>query len=267
MSKATTATIQKSSDLELLTQSLEKLTQQEAITQMRELHLQGGLNDFKLGGVLCVIYENKYWKGTAHANFKDFVTEELGVNYFKATYLIRIYRVMVECSISLEKVTSIGWSKMKELLEVIKPDNVDHWLKLASESTVVQLRAMVEASKASFAKGPADDEGESKPKSNVTSITFKVHEDQKDIIQSAIDTAKHIQETEFDNVALEAVCLSFLAAPAEAVVAEVDLAAEFRKLGPIEVLTLFDTIWPEYEVSLNKPMEEENTNTFSDEFN
>jgi hypothetical protein len=162
---------------------------------------------FKLGGVLSAIQDNDWWNEDA-PNFKSFIEDNFGLHYRKGMYLIKIYDGLVEAEIPWHKVSGLGWTKLKELADILTQENCDEWVAKAENMTTLNLQAAVKAYKA----GELSTDGTTDPDtSGVSTITFKVHPDQKETINEAVEQAMEDSDTEFKGVALEAICMNFLA--------------------------------------------------------
>jgi len=180
---------------------VENLTQSKAFSLVEELMQSGGLNEFRLGGVLAMIQDKSAQDGgeawlDGCQSFRDLVVDKFALHYRKAMYLISIYKNLVEKQIPWDSVKGLGWTKLKELAPVLTPKNVDTWVTKAEKLTVIQL---IEAIKKTLNKGS---DATNKDTSAVTTMTFKLHEDQKEAVREALDKAKDETKTEFDSVAL-----------------------------------------------------------------
>lgn len=205
---------------------------------------------FKLGGVLAVIQSNGWFMDKGFENFRSFVESECGMAYRKSMYLIQIYNGLVESGVKWEQVKHLGWTKLKELAGILTPDNVDEWVGLAENMTVLQLQEHIkEVSSGSSAKSEKESVDDAK---KTTTITFKVHADQKDTIKEALEKCKHETGTEADSVAIEHICLDFLGG--ESKLAKVPTLKELMSgKSPEEVLEAFGEVFPDVELSATLP--------------
>jgi len=184
--------------------TVENLKEKEARELVVSLCEGAEFTYFKLGGVLSVIQANKWY--APYASFKDYVESERGLNYRTARYWIAIYNGIVESGVPWAKVKHLGWTKLKEIVQVLTVDNVDQWVALAEKQTTLQLIETVKK-----AQNPDDDEGgEAK---TVTTKTFKLHDDQRETIEAALAKCRKVANTDVDTVALEYICLDYLAGP------------------------------------------------------
>jgi len=176
--------------------SVEKLTEQEAHKEVVQLveHIETGY--FRLGGILSLIQEKKWFEG--FDSFKDLVQDKFGLHYRKATYLIEIYRNLIEKQIPWSEVKGLSWTKLKEISKVLTPKNVTGWVKKANSMTVIQLMEAVKQS----AKAGAGSDAVNITTPEVSVMQFKVHGDQKKVIRTALDKVKKETKTDFDTVAL-----------------------------------------------------------------
>jgi polyhydroxyalkanoate synthesis regulator phasin len=195
--------------LTVVASEVESLTQKKAFELVDELVDSGGVNDFRLGGVLARIQSQseseggEEWLG-GHASFKELIDEKFGLQYRKAMYLIDIYTNLVEKQIPWDSVSDVGWTKLKDLSRVLTVKNVDTWVAKAKKLTVMQLQEVIK--KAENKGGDASE----KETSAVTTLTFKLHPDQKDSIREALDKAKSETHTAVDTVALHNICQAYL---------------------------------------------------------
>ncbi len=218
---------------------IENLTKKQAFKLVPELLESVDFSYFKLGGVLSVIQENNWWHGEAD-NFKKFIPEKFGLHWRKGYYLIKLYEELVEAGIPWDKVSGLGWTKLSKLAPILTVDNVDEWVEIAESTNSVTLKERVKS---------ATDNGSTSDSSDVTTMTFTVHADEKETIDNAVDQAMKDANTEFKAVALEAVCLNFLAGGNTNKSKPVSLKGTMEKYKPQQVLETFEAIWPEIEVS------------------
>lgn len=233
---------------DLITQTVlmvQSLTQEEALQMAIEMAQNVDYSYFKLGGVLSTIQHKGWWKGTAES-FNQFVENEYGFKYRKAAYLISIYAELVEADVAWNKVAKVGWSKLKEIASLLTKENVDEWVEKAMNMTLLQLQLHVAQYKAGTLK-----KSDTVPtKDTITSMAFKVHPDQKETIRAAVDKAKGEADTQYDAVALEAICLGYMAG--SAAVKPPSLKSMIQKSSPEEVLEVFELVYPEYNVTVAK---------------
>lgn len=195
---------------------------------------------FKLGGVLSTIQDNNWWEGESDT-FKSFIQDNFGLHYRKAMYLINIYDGLVEADIPWAKVSGLGWTKLKELADILTKDNVDEWVEKAQSMTTLNLQAAVKAYKA----GDLSTDGTTDPDSSgVSTITFKVHPDQKETIKQAVEQAMEEASTEFKGVALEAICMNYLSGGSTKKAPTPSLQSIMEKMDAIDVLEAFEVVFP-----------------------
>lgn len=181
----------------------------EALTKTKALNLAENLaedievNYFKLGGVLKLINENSWFEGD-FKGFDDFVYEKYGFQGRKARYLISIYDNLVTKMIPWEKVSGLGWTKLKDLAPILTPENVDEWVAKAEKLTVVELQGAIKALK------PEGEEKTEKTTDDVVLMKFKLKPDQAEAVTQALAKAKGELQTEYDTVALENICSGYL---------------------------------------------------------
>lgn len=209
---------------------------------------------FRLGGVLALIQTQNWCMDHGHETFRSYVESECGLQYRKAMYLIEIYNGLVESGVAWDKVRHLGWTKLKELARILSPENVDDWVAVAEQLTVLQLIDHIkEATKGENAANSPEVVGE---KSKTTTMTFKLHEDQKETVREALDKAKHESGTEFDSVALEAIALDFLGG--ESKLKSMPSLKELMEGKSVEeVLTVFEEVFPDVTLEATVPDSED----------
>jgi hypothetical protein len=206
-------------------------------------------NYFKAGGYLARIAEEGIWKAKGYESFKESVEQETGIHWRKAYYWMGIFDAIVESEIPYSKIAPISWTKMKEVASILTLENVDEWVaKIVGPPgmTVFQIQEAVKALKVGSLASSGEVPEET---SSITSISFKVHADQKETIEAAIAKAKGEAETDFAGVALDAICMNYLAggggkAPKPKILSDV-----LKGYEPEDVLDAFEVVWPDIDVT------------------
>lgn len=228
---------------------VENLKEEKAFKLVPQLLNNIDHDYFRLGGVLAVIQEQGWYMDKGHENFRAFVEAECGIQYRKAMYLIEIYNGLVESGVKWEQVKHLGWTKLKELAKHLTPENVSEWVGLAENMTVLQLQETIKQKTAGTAESPEKTETEAK---KTTTMTFKLHEDQKEIVKEALGKCKHESGTTVDSVALERICLDFLGGESK-LKAIPSLEEMMKGKSAEEVLTVFGSVFPEVEIQATLP--------------
>jgi len=265
----TPKTIQGSDVFVGVAKEVESLPKEKAFDLVSSLMEDVEANHFRLGGILAHIQsesskdDGEEWLNGAKS-FKEVVENQFGLHYRKAMYLVGIYKALIEKQIPWESVSTVGWTKLKELAPVLTPKNVDGWVKKAKAATVIQLIEMV---KSAMSKGKGSDaKDETKPA--ISTLTFKVHEDQKEAIREAIDKVKDETSTEFDSVGLFNLCQGYLGNSVTVNVDETEvdevkpkgkakkvdassMADVMKEMGPEKVLEIFGEVFPDVDVSVS----------------
>lgn len=220
-----------------LVHEIETLKQPQALGLVKELSEQTEVTFFRLGGVLSRIQANGWFQ--PYASFREFVEKEHGLHYRKATYWIGIYNDLAESGVPWSKVSHLGWTKLKEIAGVIKPDNVDEWVKIAEAQNTITL---IDTVKKHLSKGsPTQIEDQSSK--TVTTKTFKVHEGQKEVIEAALDKARKEVNTTVDTVALEHICGDFLSS--------ITLEQRLKTLGIEKAAAALEAAFPNATIEIS----------------
>lgn len=223
---------------------IENLTKLKALNLADKLSEDIDTNSFRLGGVLTVIFENGWFEG--YDSFGSFVANRFGFQERKARYLMEIYAHLIKKNIPWEKVQGLGWTKLKELARHLTLENVDEWVKKATDLSFVELVALLKAA-------PGAEGEPSKTTSDQTTLKFKLKNDQLETVQSALSKAKAETNTEFDNVALENICAGYLAGTvtAAAPAKPADLKEVMAAVGWESVLNAFGELFPKVDLTVN----------------
>lgn len=220
---------------------IESLGKTKALNLATKLIEEQGSNDFRLGGVFLKIQENAWFDG--FESFDAFVSQKYGFQSRKAYYLIDIYKHLTTKSIPWEKVSHIGWTKLRDLAPVLTLENLDQWVAKANACTVLELQAALKS-------GAAQSEDATSVNGTSDSVTFKLKlkKDQLDTVMNAIAKAKADIGTTFDAVGLETICTGYnagvVSAPAP------DLSKQMLELGWEAALTLYAKIFPGVDVAV-----------------
>ena len=156
---------------------------------------------FKIGGVIVVaqkLFDKANSKFKDYKNFREYVENVYGIRYSKAMRAAGIYRKLVQLGIPWAAFGGIGWTKVVMLLDVVTNDNVEQWVAKAKEMNNGSLKAHIEAEKQKHAP--------------VTTKIFKLHEDQKQLVEDGLAKMKEETGTESDAVALEYIVQNYMGA-------------------------------------------------------
>lgn len=231
---------------------VENLKEEKAFKMVPQLLDSSAQSDFKLGGVLSVIQHQGWYMDRGYENFRAYVESECGLNYRKAMYLIAIYNGLVESGVKWEQVKHLGWTKLKELASILTTENVADWVAKAEEMTVLQLQEYIKAQSAGTATADEPTAAKQAQAKKTTTMTFKLHEDQKATVKEALAKAKHETGTDVDTVALEHICLDFLGGQSK--LAKMPTLEEMMKgKSAEEVLSAFGEVFPDVEITATLP--------------
>lgn len=229
-----------------IVQDISKLSAEQAIDVVPLLLDGADENYFRLGGVLSLISAQKYYEKEGFKDFRTFVEQKFGIQYRKAMYWVHIYDKLIESNVPWNKVKTVGWTKLKDLAAILTIENVDEWVQRALNSTVLQLQeAIAKAKSGTLEKSgiePTED-----TKSATTTVTFKVHQDQKTIINEAIEKAMKEAETEYTGVALESICMNYLSGGN---VGLPPLAGTLSKYTPEDIVAAMEQAFPDVQITV-----------------
>jgi hypothetical protein len=229
---------------------IENLKEKEAKVMIATLLNQGGEGEFKVGGVLAKVMESGWY--APYSSFREFVENEHGLHYRKALNMIEIYNALIEAKVPWDKIKHLGWTKIQRMAKVLSEENAAQWIAVAEKQTVLQLEATVKNAKdqdEAKTTGSAAQDGEAVTKT-VTTMTFKVHEDQKATIEAALEKAKEAGNTTVSTVALEYVCMDYLGATKSA-----PLKDQLVKAGLEGAVEALSEAFPDANIKIEVPEE------------
>lgn len=219
---------------------VEKLTKTKALKEADALAENIEANYFRLGGVLALIKAQTWFDG--YESFSLYVFEKFGFKERKADYLIRIYDNLVTRQIPWEKVSVLGWTKLKDLAEILTTDNVDEWVDKASKLTVLELQAAIAA------KPVGDATGTTNASDGIEKMVFKFKSDQKTTVEAALNKAKAEGGTEHDTVAIEMICANFLSGGTLTNSSKPTMEVVLNTFGFEELLNAVSEKYPEFDI-------------------
>ena len=239
-----------------LAHDVETMDKEQAFSAIHPLLETVNSSYIRIGGVLAVIRDNEWWAGDGYASFRDLLEKAFGLKYRKAMYWVQIYEDLINSGVAWERVKSLGWCKLKEVSPVLTTDNCAEWVAKAEGLTVLQLHEVVRLAQMQAVKNnsngasPSDVSPEG-VETTTTTMSFKVHTDQKETIRLALDKAKQEGGTEFDAVALEGICLNYLAGGKVTKKVKAKTLNElFAQQTPEDVLKAFGEVWPDIDVEV-----------------
>lgn len=124
--------------------SLKVFTKTDAIEYLQTLANQESEDWFRMGLVL-----SSYKQSHTDDEFKDlakYAEEHFDITLRKAYYLISIHDSLVASNITLEQVSEVGWTKLKEVAHLLTQENVAYWVNIAKSNTTKQIIALLKSS-------------------------------------------------------------------------------------------------------------------------
>ena len=222
---------------------VENLNEADARAMVGALQEGAEFTFVRMGAVLSVIQAKSWFE--PHASFKDYVEAEHGIAYRRAMYWIGIYNGLVESEVPWKKVAHLGWSKLAKIVPILTKANVETWVTRAEANTVLQLEEMVKAEQSKLKLGTSAEGGEPK---TVTTMTFKVHNDQKVTVEAALKKAKDVSGTDIGTVALEFICLDYLGGNAKGQ----PLSDTLKDVGIEKAVEAFNAAFPDSQLSMGE---------------
>lgn len=218
-------------DVADLVHKIENLKKDDAIDWLGKLEDAHERTYFEIGGLLSVIQANKWFEPCA--SFDEWVEKNTGMRRSKARVLVNIYDAISNSGVTWAKVEHIGWAKLRVIARVLKPKNADYWIGFASDHSKTEIiehvRQELETSGVPDANGST----------GWRNRTFRLHDDQIEIINVAIEKVKEKSPTLHDSVALEFICQEYLAGQT--------LEQKLPHLSPDAMADVLTSIFKRYE--------------------
>jgi hypothetical protein len=162
------------------------------------------VNDFLVGAALARLQATPGHWSEKYPKFTDYVSNTFGMDPRKALYLISNYTDTVKHEIPWDTFKGLGWSKIRYLRPLFKegPAVVEEWVEKALNMSSQQLQAEV--------KAHLDGQKVQGPASTTHVKSFKLHDDQKQVVDAALGKAKEEFNTTVEAAALEHLSQAYL---------------------------------------------------------
>lgn len=171
---------------------------------------------WNLAQLLHKVYSNTLFVEWGYTDWPAYVEGELDINIRSAQYMVGISDWFCKMDPEIQTwVQSLGWSKAKELVRRVTPDNWLEWKKKIAGKSVRQIQDMLKtAADADADKNKSDSHTEKGTRFAVTLMGT-----QADTVKSAMDKVKADANTDKDGNALTLICQDFLASSGSATLA------------------------------------------------
>lgn len=122
---------------------LSVITKEDALESVRRLTQMESEDWFRVGMILSSYKKTKGEKELSE--LLSYTSDNFQINSRKAFYLINIYDRLVASNITPDKVADVGWTKLKEIADLLTPDNVDYWVDICKKHTTQQLITLLKS--------------------------------------------------------------------------------------------------------------------------
>jgi hypothetical protein len=175
------------------------------------------------------LYTENPSTGQTYKSMKEYLQNEVAYSERKAHYLTDIYDKFEEELGVLDKVKSVGWTKLKELVDVVNKDNYEDWYEHAQENSVRDLQKLVKEEKIrlGLVDIPSPEGLETEQTKRVPLSFFP---DQLNNFNQALAMAREVQDTDNKSELVNLICLDFIASNQELASADVGMEALLHKM-------------------------------------
>ncbi len=271
-----------------VTHKMTNLNREQAYEHIRKLLELKDYTAFHLGGVLDQFRIHDWYKEDGYNSFGRFIEDGLGIPRSTAYTYMQLFNDLVESGVPWSDVEHLGWSKVRYLARVLTKDTAEEWIAKAEKYNTAELREYIRAA-VKHAKAKDDGDSPSKLSTQVDSSDgpggsqvnhkhfgdakklipekalkdsptpkkFYFYPDQAEIVNQAIERAKAEAGTEYDNAALDAICLDYLAGPNTIPDILTILRIIMKRAGCEQALATFEDLWPEVQIDYMIPVSDQ----------
>lgn len=204
--------------------------------EIQQIVKRMGEDLFVLCEKLYEVYSHMMYLKWGYKTWKDYVENEIAFKLRKAQYYVSIWNWFGKLPQEVrDKVAALGWSKVSVLVGVVDEDNVDEWVAKAMELTHEQLA--LEARK--FLTPPekvSDGGGGGGGEENVSRMTFVLYDEQKEVVDAAIEHAQDMSKSEKKGHNLALICQDFLTTNSDEMPSPETLLSRIEKFTGISLI-------------------------------
>lgn len=216
---------------------LEPLTDEEKNQRKRVVDLRKQISQTFLSFAkeLTEVHSSKLYQKFGFKTWKQYVEEEVDFNVRKADYLVSIANWIKSLPNGGEQwVGSLGWTKAKELTQVVDSNNFHEWKEKVAGLSYREIKDLLNKNSKKSETIETGDEVEGNNEELHKKI-FSLYRPQLKNLNEALTKAKSIAETSKDGHALDLICTSFLSDNVDSK----DLSSILSKIEKIFDVVLF----------------------------
>jgi len=157
-------------------------------------------NWYDLAKELHEVYDTNMFTYWGYNTFRDYVEDDLKLEYRTAAYRVKIGWAIKEYGIRRNTVLDLGWTKFKEIIPYFSEDDTKNQklIEMAKELTVKELQVALKKNKAS-------------KKQDTIKMSFSFNQEQADILDEAFKLGEAMLKTTDKSRILEAIISDWLA--------------------------------------------------------
>ncbi len=172
--------------------------------RLQEIKTEINARFIEIAELLREVYDRSWWRDLGNVSFEDFVEQNLDVSYRTVMYWLQTFKVLIdELNVSRADVAEIGWTKAKEIAPHITPDNKTELIELAKDHTTNELNLIMRQR-----KSPP---GQAETLRQYSQMTIGMFDDERVLIEEALELAKLEAQTERTAAALMLICADYIA--------------------------------------------------------
>lgn len=248
------------------------LSPADALTALQVIEESKEESYFRMGALVSHMKKTEAHAALGYENLRALIADQTHLEYRTAMYLATNYEKVVELGIPSKKLTGIGWTKLRDVLPYMTPDNYNEWLKKARTLQKSALYNAISEEKKKALPSPASSEGDdggtpAGPVQEAKTKGFSLYGDQATVVEQAISKAKIEANTDAQGAALAAMAAAYLGQPVVKSVDGPDTSEGGMKAlgkalkdnessygeGFITLLNALSEFWPDLDVNVNFP--------------
>ena len=177
---------------------------------------------FDISILLSEVYYSEIYKSWGFDKFGDYALADLGMDYRVSMWRVQVGKSIKELGLTREEIEKLGWTKFKEISYLLNKDmskdQIHKLLKQAEKLSHADLQEFVKEEKL-----------ERQTTHRKVKMNFNFIDEQAQVIEAALEQAKALFNTESPDIALECICVDWMAnhdsAKADEVLSKIHLEA------------------------------------------
>jgi DNA polymerase III gamma/tau subunit len=170
--------------------------------QIKEFRDQVEEGYLDMSQLMAEIFHKEFYLEWGFDTFQDYVSKELDFEIRKAEYFVKIWDKTKALNLPRAELHKLGWTKIKDLINVMTAENAQEWLKRAKDMSTREVTDAVRITRRVDPNVPRP--------ATVITLKLVMSESEANIITEALGEAKQLCNTTNDVLALEMICQDWM---------------------------------------------------------